>query len=77
MPRKGANLTPEAAARNSEAIARWHSENLEKLTIGLRRGKRDAYKALASARNTSVSSLIQAYMDGECEKEGIPLPQRE
>ena len=69
MPRKGTKLSPEAAQKQRAAIAAWHGEKIENLSIGLRKGKRAAYKQLAAARGTSVSSLIQTYMDAEYEKE--------
>lgn len=65
MPRKGAKLSPEAKAQQAEAIKAWKLANIENLSIGLRRGKRDAYKRLAAARSTSVSAMIQDYMDAE------------
>ena len=74
MPRKGAKLSPEAIKKNNEAIVRWKLEHTENLSISLRKGKRDAYKQLAELRGTSVSSMIQTYMDAECRREGIPLP---
>ena len=76
MPRKGTQLSPEAAAKNAASITRWKAENIENLTIGLRKGKRDAYKRLAALRGTSVAALIQNYMDNECVKAGIALPER-
>ena len=69
MPRKGTKLSSEADAKNKEAIRRWKLENIENLSVGLRKGKRDAYKRLAEARGTSVSNMIQSYMDAEYEKE--------
>ena len=74
MPRRGAKLSPDAVKSNNEAIARWKAENIDNLSIGLRKGKRDAYKRLAAVRGTSVSSMIQTYMDEECRKQGIELP---
>lgn len=73
MPRRGTKLSPDAAQRNNEAIARWKAENIENLSIGLRKGKRDAYKRIAAARGTSVSAMIQTYMDEECRKSGIEI----
>lgn len=75
MPRKGAKLSPESKARQDAAIARWKVEHYENLSIGLRRGKREAYKRLAAARGTSVSAMIQQYMDAEYEKTFLaPVP---
>lgn len=76
MPRKGSKSpSPEVKSKNDAAIAAWHAANIENLSIGLRKGKRDAYKQLAAVRGTSVSALIQGYMDAECEKAGIRLPE--
>lgn len=74
MPRKGAQLSPSAAKKNQEAIVRWKLEHTENLSVSLRKGKRDAYKQLAAARGTSVSALIQDYLDQLCRESGIPLP---
>lgn len=74
MPRKGTKLSPDAKAKNNEAIVRWKLEHTENLSICLRKGKRDAYKQLAAIRGTSVSALIQNYMDAQCRIEGIELP---
>ena len=75
MPRKGSKPpSPEVKARNDAAIAAWHAKNVENLSIGLRKGKRDAYKRLAEKLGTSVSALIQNYMDGLCQENGIDLP---
>jgi hypothetical protein len=76
MPRKGTRLSPEAAARQNEAITRWKLEHTENLSISLRKGKRDAYKRLAAARDTSVSAMIQDYMDAECAKSCVQLPEK-
>lgn len=65
MPRKGANLSPAAKAKQDAAIKAWHRDNLENLSVSVRKGKRDAYKRLAAARGVSVAGMIQAYMDAE------------
>lgn len=69
MPRKGANLSPEAKEKNQKAITAWKIENMENLSIGLRKGKREKYKRLAAARGLSVSGMIQQFMDAEYKKE--------
>lgn len=69
MPRKGTNLSPEAKEKNQKAITAWKIENMENLSIGLRKGKREKYKRLAAARGLSVSGMIQQYMDAEYRKE--------
>ncbi len=74
MPRKGTKLTAEAEANNARAIARWKKENVDNLSIGVRKGKREAYRELAQRRGTSLSELVQRFLDAECEREGIPLP---
>lgn len=71
MPRKGTILSPAAAERQAAAAAEWHAKHYENLSVPLRKGKRDAYKELASKRGTSVSRLIQDYLDGLCAEEGI------
>lgn len=73
MPRKGVKMSPEAIANQNAAIARWKLEHTDNLSISLRKGKREAYKKLAELRGVSVSGMIQAYMDAECAKEGIPI----
>lgn len=73
MPRKGAKMSPTAIANQNAAIARWKLEHTDNLSLSLRKGKREAYKKLAELRGTSVSAMIQAYMDGECEREGIQI----
>lgn len=77
MPRKGANLSAAASENQRTAIARWKKENTDNLSLPLRKGKREAYKQLAAIRGTSVSRMIQDYMDGECVREGVALPKIE
>lgn len=69
MPRRGTKLSPVAAERQAEAIAAYHSEHYENLSIHLKKGKRDAWKRLVEARGTSMSAMIQDYMDGEYRRE--------
>lgn len=69
MPRRGTKLSPVAAERQAEAIAAYHSEHYENLSIHLKKGKRDAWKRLAEARGISMSAMIQTYMDGEYRRE--------
>ncbi len=69
MPRRGVTMSPEATAKNNEAIKAWKLKNIDNLSIGLRKGKREAYKRLAAARGTTVSAMIQQYMDREYKKE--------
>lgn len=75
MPRKGVKMSPAAIANQNAAIARWKVEHTDNLSVSLRKGKREAYKRLAELRGTSVSAMIQAYMDGECQREGVELPK--
>ena len=77
MPRKGVKMSPAAIANQNRAIARWKVEHTDNLSVSLRKGKREAYKRLAELRGTSVSKMIQDYMDEECEREGIPLTPQE
>lgn len=69
MPRHGTKLSPVAAERQAEAIAAYHSEHYENLSIHLKKGKRDAWKRLAEARGASMSAMIQNFMDGEYRRE--------
>lgn len=73
MPRKGAKMSPAAIANQNAAITRWKLEHTDNLSISLRKGKREAYKKLAELRGTSVSRMIQDYMDAECERAGIEI----
>lgn len=77
MPRKGVKMSPKAIENQNKAIARWKVEHTDNLSISLRKGKREAYKKLAELRGTSVSAMIQAYMDSECHREGVELPKIE
>ena len=77
MPRKGVRMSSKAIENQNKAIARWKVEHTDNLSLSLRKGKREAYKKLAELRGTSVSKMIQDYMDGECEREGIPLTPQE
>jgi len=77
MPRKGVKMSSKAIENQNKAIARWKVEHTDNLSLSLRKGKREAYKKLAELRGTSVSTMIQDYMDGECEREGIPLTPQE
>lgn len=61
--------------KNYASQNRWKAEHYENLSIALRKGKRDAYKALAEKRGTSVSGMIQTYMDEELRKEGIEIKE--
>jgi len=69
MPRKGAKLSPEAAANQAAAVAAYHAEHYENLSLHLKKGKREAWKKLAEARGENVSGMIQAYMDAEYRRE--------
>lgn len=68
-PRKGTVLSKAAKEKQGKAIDEWHRDNIENMSIGLQKGKRDAYKRVAERRNTSVSSMIQKFMDGESRKD--------
>lgn len=69
MPRKGAKLSTAAAERQTAAVEAYHAANYENLSLHMRKGKRDAWKRLAEARGTSMSAMIQDYMDGEYRRE--------
>ena len=69
MPRAGTKLSANAKAKNVAAIKAWHDENTTKITIRVRKEKHKRYKELAERRGKSLSSLIQEFLDAECEKE--------
>ena len=69
MPKKGVTLSADAKKKQDAAIAAWKLANVENLSIGLRKGKRDAYKRLAAARGVSISAMVQEYLDAEYLKE--------
>lgn len=71
MPRKGAKLSAEAQARQLEAIKAWHKEHTVAVSFRIRKEKHPLYKELAARRGVSLSGMIQAYLDAECEKEGL------
>lgn len=77
MPKRGTVLSPEAIANNAHAIARWKKANIDNLSIGVRKGKREAYKQLAEVRGTTLSRLVQDYLDAECAREGIEIVVQE
>lgn len=67
MPRKGTVLSTEAAARQRAAQKAWHEEHTVKVYFRWRKEKVARYKALAQARGSSLSGLLQALLDRECE----------
>ena len=71
MPRRGANLSDAAAERQRESIARWQAENTDKICIRVRKGRREAYRALSEITGISVSRLITDHLDALCEEHGI------
>lgn len=75
MPRKGTVLSPEAAARQRAAQKAWLAENTTKVTFSWRKEKVELYKALAQARGSSLSGLIQELLDRECKRDGLKTEQ--
>lgn len=75
MPRKGAKLSPDAQARQNAATAAWHKENTEiiKFSVRVKKGRSLAYRELAKKRGESLTGIVKAYLDGECQKENIEV----
>ncbi len=55
------------------ATNKYQKNNMEIISFRVQKkdNKREKYKKLASVRGVSLSALIQALLDQECEKEGI------
>ena len=75
MPRRGTELSPEAAERNAAAISTWHKENSEviKFSIRVPKGCAGSYRELARRRGQSLTGIIREYLNEECRKEGIEI----
>lgn len=58
-------LSDSAKKKQSEAQARWHKENLDRIHIAVAKGKREVYKALAAKRGLSLAGLITSLLDKE------------
>ena len=57
----------------NRATQKYIKENLEIVSFRVRKGKRKAYNDLAAKRGLSLSNMLETYLDGECEKENIPI----
>lgn len=57
----------------NKATQKYQKENLEIVSFRVKKGKRKAYNDLAGKRNTSLSNMLETYLDTECEKENIPI----
>lgn len=57
----------------NRATQKYQKENLEIVSFRVRKGKRKAYNDLAEKRNTSLSNMLETYLDTECESENIPI----
>ena len=55
------------------ATVKYMKENLEIVSFRVKKGKRKAYKELATKKNVSLSSILEEYLDKECEKENIEI----
>ena len=71
MPRKGTVLSPEAAQRQKDAIRAWQKENTTALSIRVRNENAEKYLELLRRRGCSLSGMVIAFLDAECEKEGL------
>lgn len=56
---------PETLRKEREAQDRWHRENTEKLSIGLRKGARARYNLLAERRGVSLASMVKSTLERE------------
>lgn len=63
MPRAGTNLSDAAAAKQAEAIKKWHRENTTSICIRVRKEKAAAYKELANRLNKPLAKIIQEALD--------------
>ena len=57
----------------NKATQKYFKENLEIVSFRVRKGKRKAYNDLAKKRETSLSGMLETYLDNECAKENIPI----
>lgn len=57
----------------NRATQKYMKENLEIVSFRVKKGKRKAYNDLAAKRETSLSNMLETYLDNECEKENIPI----
>lgn len=56
-----------------KATVKYQKENLEIVSFRVRKGKRQAYNDLAKKKGTHLSTILETYLDNECEKENIPI----
>ena len=63
-----AKMSEEARRNQSKAQLEWHKENYDAIKFSVKKGKREAYKRLAEAKETSLAGLIQDALDCEYEK---------
>lgn len=55
------------------ATNKYQKENLEIVSFRVKKGKRAAYNKLAQKNNTSLSNMLETYLDNECKREKIPI----
>ncbi len=58
-----------------EGNRKWDAANLDRLSIALPKGSRDAIKAHASARSESTNAFIKRAIDGQMERDSRRGPQ--
>lgn len=68
MPRKGVKLSPEAAARQAEAIRNWQKENTSIINIRVRKEKHEVYRQMAQRIGKPLATIIREYLDSICEE---------
>lgn len=63
------NKTSDAQLR---AIRKYKAEKLERVTVWVRKGDRDRYKAAAAALGDSLQGFVIRHLDALAEQAGIP-----
>jgi len=51
----------------------YQKKTLEIVSFRVKKGKRAAYNELAQKKHTSLSNMLESYLDEECKKENIPI----
>lgn len=56
-----------------KATNEYQKKNLEIVSFRVKKGKRAAYNQLAQKKETSLSNMLENYLDNECKHENIPI----
>lgn len=54
-----------------ERTMRCLKKNYDKLTLNMKKGLKDKYKAFAASRGMSITEMIIRYLDSEIERAGF------